>query len=214
MSKEFIYLFNLSGVSFTDSLAVNKYLIIQHIAYLKELKDNNNLILAGTTLDETMEIVIIKCEDREHAEIILENDPFVKKNIFPVFLYDFRVSLVLDTQIEEIDTEKGFDVNSLYKTQSNQFLGTITPRPTFINDVTDEEYQIMEIHYQYLKDRYDKKKLYLAGPILAEGTFGISVVYAENIDEADQYQKQDPAVMAGLMEPEVHPFRIFFLGTK
>jgi len=214
MSKEFIYLFNLSDVKFTDSLEINKYLIIQHLAYLRELKNKDNLILAGTTLDETMEIVIIKCEDREQAELILENDPFVKKNLFPVFLYDFRASLVLNTQIEEIDTEKGFDVISLYETQTNQFLGTITPRPTFINDVTDEENKIMEIHYQYLRDRYDIKKLLLAGPILAEGTFGVSVVFAENIDEADQYQKQDPVVLAGLMEPEVHPFRIFFLGTK
>jgi uncharacterized protein YciI len=116
--------------------------------------------------------------------------------------------------VEEVDTEKGFDVNSLYKTPTNQYLGTVTPRSTFISDVTEEENKIMEIHFQYLKNRYDKMKLFLAGPILEEGTFGVSVFLAESLDEADQFQKQDPAVMAGIMEPEVHPFRIFFLGTK
>lgn len=212
--KEFIYLFNLSEVNFTDSLDVNKYLIIQHLVYLKELKDNNNLILAGTALNKFCEIVIVKCKDREQAEEIVENDPYAKKNIFPVSLYDFRASLVLNELVEEVDTEKGFDVKSLYETKTNQYLGTVTPRPTFVSDVTEEETNIMEIHFRYLKDRYDKKKLFLAGPILAEGTFGVSVFSAESLDEANQFQRQDPAVMAGIMKPEVHPFRIFFLGTK
>ncbi|MHA1952860.1 MAG: YciI family protein, partial [Candidatus Heimdallarchaeaceae archaeon] len=164
--------------------------------------------------NEFCEIVVIRCNDREQAEEIVENDPYTKKNIFPVFLYDFRASLVLNELVEEVDTEKGFDVNSLYKTPTNQYLGTVTPRSTFISDVTEEENKIMEIHFQYLKNRYDKMKLFLAGPILEEGTFGVSVFLAESLDEADQFQKQDPAVMAGIMEPEVHPFRIFFLGTK
>ena len=214
MSKEFIYLFNISEVNFIDSLEVNKYLIIQHLVYLKELKDNNNLILAGTTLNGVYEIVIIKCNDKEQAKVIVENDPYAKKNIFPVFLYDFRASLVLNEPMEEVDTDEGFDVNSLYENKTNQYLGTITPRPTFINDITEEENKIMEIHFQYLRNRYNKKKLFLAGPILAEGTFGVSVFSADNIDEACQFQRQDPAVMAGLLEPEIHPFRIFFLGTK
>ena len=111
MSKEFIYLFNISEVNFTDSLNVNKYLIIQHLVYLKELKSNNNLILAGTTLNEFCEIVIIRCNDREQAEEIVENDPYTKKNIFPVFLYDYRASLVFDELVEQVDTEKGIDVN-------------------------------------------------------------------------------------------------------
>ncbi|MCG3220699.1 MAG: hypothetical protein H7641_04900 [Candidatus Heimdallarchaeota archaeon] len=214
MSKEFIYLFNLSEVNFIDSLAVNKFLIIQHLQFLKELKKDNNLILAGTTLDDFCEIVIIKCNDRGQAEEILKNDPYVKKNIFPVTLYDFRASLVLNEIIEEVKIEDGVNVEVLYKNPSNQYLGIITPRPTFIDDMTEDESKVMTIHYQYLKNRYDKKKLILAGPILAEGTFGVSVLLAESIDEADQFQKQDPSVMAGIMEPEVHPFRVFFLGTK
>ena len=72
----------------------------------------------------------------------------------------------------------------------------------------------MELHFQYLKNRYDKGKLILAGPILAEGTFGVSILLAESLDEADQFHKQDPSVIAGIMEPEVHPFRIFLIGTK
>ena len=214
MSEEFIYLFNLSDINFIDSIEVNKYLIIQHLVYLKELKDNDNLILAGSALNETYEIVIIKCKDREQAKEIMEKDPYVKKNIFPAFLYDFRASLVLNEAVEEVDTDEGFDLNSLYESKTNHYLGTITPRPTFINDITEEENKIMEIHFQYLKNRYDKKKLFLAGPILAEGTFGVSVFSADNVDEAYQFQRQDPAVMAGLVEPEVLPFRIFFLGTK
>jgi uncharacterized protein YciI len=214
MSKEFIYIFNISEVNFTDSLEVNKYLIIQHLVYLKELKNNKNLIFAGTTLNEFCEIVVIKCEDKDQAEEIVENDPYTKKKIFPVSLYDFRASLVLDEQVEEVKTDKGFDVKSLYEVSTNQFLGTITPRSTFINDATEEENKIMEIHFQYLKNRYDEKKLFLAGPILAEGTFGVSVFSAENLDEAKSFQKQDPAVKAGLTESKVHPFRIFFLGTR
>jgi uncharacterized protein YciI len=209
MSKEFIYLFQLSEINFIESIDVNKYLIIQHLVYLKELQKRDILVLAGTTLNGFCEIVIIKCKDKEQAEEIVENDPYTKKNIFPVKLYDFRASLILDEPIEAVDTEYGFDVDSLYKTSTNQYFGTITPRPTFISDATKEENKIMEIHFQYLRERYDMKKLFLAGPILEEGAFGVLVFSAESLDEAKQFQQQDPAVMAGIMKPEVHPFRIF-----
>ena len=212
MSKEFIYIFQFSEVNFTESIELNKYLIIQHLVYLKKLKDSNNLILAGTTLNEFCEIIIIKCDDRKQAEEIVENDPYTKKNIFPVSLYDFRASLVLNEPVAEVDTEKGFDINVIYETITNHYFGTVTPRPTFINDATEEENNIMGIHFQYLKERYEKKKLFLAGPILAEGTFGVSVFVAESLDEANQFLRQDPAVMAGIMKSEVHPFRIFYLG--
>jgi uncharacterized protein YciI len=212
--KEFIYLLNLQGTDFFKSL--NKYQddILLHLQYLHDLKKRNLLIFAGTSLDEFYEIVVIKSEDRKHAEKISKNDPYVKNSILTFELYDFRASLVTDEELEEIENPENIDFSSFFKLPSNYYLGTITGRHTFISDITEEEREIMGIHYQYLKQRFDEKKLVLAGPILAHGAFGVNILEAECFDEADQYMKQDPSVLSGIMKPGIHPFRIFFKGSK
>jgi len=213
-NKEFIYLLNLRKTDFFKSLKKYKKEIFHHLHYLQDLKKSNLLIFAGTSLDEFYEIVVIKCKDRKQAEEISNNDPYVKLNILPVELFDFRASLLTDEIVDEIENPDEIDFSSFFKLPTNYYFGTITGRHTFISDITEEEDEIMGIHYQYLKQRFDEKKLVFAGPILAHGTFGVNILKAESFDEADQYMKQDPSVLSGIMKPGIHPFRIFFKGLK
>ena len=188
-------------------------IIHNHWDFLRNLKNNRILILAGTTLDTSYEIFIIKSNTEEEAnEIILQN-PMIREKILDFSICPIRSSLVVSEGVEEFLECKEISVQAAYKIENTeQYFGTITGRPTFINDITEEEAQIMGVHFQYLKQRFDNKKLIFAGPILCEGKFGVNIFLSSDYDEALYFVNNDPSVKKKIMEPGLHPFRIFLLG--
>jgi uncharacterized protein YciI len=205
----FIILYDLSDKKLSESFYDYSDIIIKHWKFLKKLKSEKNLIFAGTTLDSYYEITIVKAKSIEEAGKLAKNDPFVYNRLLPVFLYDFRATLLTDEQVPEVLEEEYLDIEAIYDEETEFYMGTITGRPTFINDMTEEEGKIMGVHFEYLKEKFDNKDLILAGPILAEGRFGLSIIKAENLEKATLFTKNDPAVKEGILESNVHPFRIF-----
>jgi len=207
----FIVLYDLSDKKLTESLYDYSDIIIKHWKFLKALKSEKTLLFSGTTLDSFFEFAVIKTDTIEEAQRLVSNDPFVYNRLLQVTLYEFRTSLLTKENTIEVLEEEFLDIESIYDEDTVFYMGTITARPTFVNDMTEEEGKIMSVHYEYLKEKFDNKQLLLAGPILAEGKFGVSVFTAESLKEADEFVQNDPAVIEGIMKPEVHPFRIFLI---
>jgi len=83
---------------------------------------------------------------------------------------------------------------------SRHFLYLIKPnRATFIDDMTE--------HFGYLKRLLAEGRLVFAGPCL-DGAFGIVVLEVEAEETAFRLMMEDPSVRAGVMAPELHPFRL------
>src|SRR5262245_53775382 len=53
---------------------------------------------------------------------------------------------------------------------------------------------------------WDQKKILVCGGPFLDGTGGLCVVRAASMEEAEALAKSDPAVAAGLLAPEVHPW--------
>jgi uncharacterized protein YciI len=70
---------------------------------------------------------------------------------------------------------------------------------------TDEA--IVDEHFEYLKKGLSDGVVCLAGRCL-DGEFGIVIFNADSMEHAMQFMKSDSAVMNGVMEAELHPFRI------
>lgn len=88
-------------------------------------------------------------------------------------------------------------------------------RPTrdqFIETMTPEESEIMGNHFQYLQTLLSQQTLVLAGPCL-DGAFGVVIYKAESLDAARSIMENDPAVQSGLMQSELHPYRISLLQS-
>lgn len=216
MSDEnvFIILYDLSDKKITESFYEYSDIIIKHWKFLKNLKSERNLIFAGTTVDSFYEFIVIKTSSKEEAEKLVKNDPFVYNRLLQVFLYNFRISLLTEEHVVEVLEEEFLDIESIYDEETEFYMGTITGRPTFINDMTEEEGKIMGTHFEYLKSKFDNKELVLAGPILAEGQFGVTIFTADTLNQAQDFVENDPAVKSGVVKPGVHPFRIFLKGEK
>lgn len=80
-------------------------------------------------------------------------------------------------------------------------------RPAMLTDPTVEETDIMDRHFERLKRLFEEGTVHMAGPAL-DGAFGIVVFEAEDEGTAVSTMNDDPAVMAGIMTAELHPFRI------
>ncbi len=92
------------------------------------------------------------------------------------------------------------------------FLRLIPPRPTFDKDATPSEQALMEQHFQYWKDLFDKGVCLFGGPVLdPRGVYGVLAIRAATEDEARTLANGDPSVKAGVNRMEVAEMEIAFL---
>lgn len=81
------------------------------------------------------------------------------------------------------------------------------PRPSLYMDATPEEYAVIEQHFAFLDGLRQQGKLVLAGPAL-DGAFGVAILKITDLDEARTIVATDPAVVAGLFTPSLHPLSL------
>ncbi len=82
----------------------------------------------------------------------------------------------------------------------------IPPRPTFANDMTEEEGNIMKQHAAYWKDKADKGIAVVFGPVFdPKGVYGLGVIEVENENQAHAFTADDPSVKSGLNRIEIYP---------
>ncbi len=97
-------------------------------------------------------------------------------------------------------------------TENEHYLVIIRPpRSNFANSMTPEESKIMEEHFLYLQSLLEANLLLLAGPCV-DGAFGIIILNVNSYEKALELIKEDPAVKAKIMSPEIHPFRVSLLS--
>jgi uncharacterized protein len=74
----------------------------------------------------------------------------------------------------------------------------ISPRPTFAQDMTDEERDVMARHAAHWQPYLDSGQMVVFGPILdATGSWGLGVVEAADEQELRDFAANDPVVTTG-----------------
>lgn len=77
----------------------------------------------------------------------------------------------------------------------------IPPRKTFSQDMSVEERNIMIKHVEYWNGLKNKGIVLLFGPVLdPNGTYGLGIIEADNIEEVVEYIKYDPAIIINKFE--------------
>jgi uncharacterized protein YciI len=95
------------------------------------------------------------------------------------------------------------------------FLGIyrLVPRLFAPSAWTKADEDAVQRHFERLQAAAKKGSVILAGRTLEDHkkTFGIVVFEAENPDDAQVFMVSDPAVVAGVMIFELHPYRVAVL---
>ena len=94
----------------------------------------------------------------------------------------------------------------------NQFIYVLKLIPSLLNEAnwTEREEKIVDRHFAKLQELLNEGKLVLAGKTLGidEKTFGIVILEVESEEEALNIMKNDPAVLEGIMNAELFPYKI------
>jgi uncharacterized protein YciI len=93
-----------------------------------------------------------------------------------------------------------------------QFIYVLHLVPRLYDDKnwTQEDKAALDRHFNRFKHAIETGELILAGRTREPGdkTFGIAIFEAKDEAAARQFMESDPAVVAGLMTAELHPFAV------
>jgi uncharacterized protein YciI len=93
-----------------------------------------------------------------------------------------------------------------------QFIYVLRLVPRLYDDKawTKEDNMAVDRHFARFKHAMEKGELILAGRTAEPGdkTFGIAIFQAPNDNAAREFMESDPAVVAGVMTAELHPFAV------
>ncbi|CAM5223102.1 hypothetical protein UACE39S_04796 [Ureibacillus acetophenoni] len=93
-----------------------------------------------------------------------------------------------------------------------QYLYQLKLKPYYLvhENWTKKEEEIINRHFQKLKKFTDEGKVILAGRTLNEDEsgFGIVIFEAENEQSAKEFMENDPAILEGMMEGTLFPYRV------
>jgi uncharacterized protein YciI len=80
-------------------------------------------------------------------------------------------------------------------------------RQEAVSSPTEEESAAIDRHFVRLQQACSAGTVRLAGPA-TDGAFGIVIFKAEDETAARSFMADDPAMRAGVMTAELHPFRV------
>lgn len=96
--------------------------------------------------------------------------------------------------------------------KAKQFIYVLRLVPRLHSDAawTKEDKMALDRHFTRFKLAIEKGELVLAGRTREPGdkTFGIAIFEAQDEAAARSFMESDPAVVAGLMTAELHPFAV------
>ena len=89
------------------------------------------------------------------------------------------------------------------------YFGMLMRGPKWSPEETPERAELQKQHLAYMDGMYKKGRLLIAGPLTDDGTIRGLVVYkAASIEEARSLAEGDPAVKAGRLKIEMHPWMV------
>ena len=124
----------------------------------------------------------------------------------PHFLYSAGSLLLLCTLVQPVAAADPAAGNR------NQFIYVLRLVPRLYDDKnwTKDDNAALERHFIRFKHAIETGELILAGTTTESGekTFGIAIFEAADERAGRAFMESDPAVVAGLMTAELHPFKV------
>jgi uncharacterized protein YciI len=169
-----------------------------HIAYLTSLLDSGKSIISGPLTDdsEIRGIVILRAHPAEEAKTWAEADPAVaaghlSAEIHPWWFEDVMKKAVLPIKL------------------TTAYLAILTRGSKWTPEQTPQVQELQKAHLANIVRLNELKKLVVAGPFVDNGQMaGIFVFCVGSLAEAQALADTDPAVKAGRLAIELHPWLV------
>ena len=178
--------------------AETKRLLDQHVEYVTSLLDSGKVVIAGPLTDngEVGGVFVFRAKSAEEAKAWAEADPTVATG--------WRIAEMHPWWSEDIF---GKPAKPYKLTQT--FLAFLTRGEKWTPEKTPATEEIQKGHMANINKLAEMKKLVAAGPFGDNGRLrGIFVFRVGSLEEAKALTATDPAVQAGRLAMEIHPWMV------
>ena len=170
----------------------------QHMGYVKSLLESGKAVIAGPFTDggEIDGVLVLRASSAAEAKAWTDADPSVAAG--------FRVAEMHPWWSEDIF---GKPAKPLKMTQT--FLAFLTRGEKWTPEKTPATEEIQKGHMANITKLAEMKKLVAAGPFGDNGRLrGIFVFRVASLEEAKSLTATDPAVQAGRLAMDIHPWMV------
>jgi uncharacterized protein len=173
--------------------------LANHLAHLKALMAAPQGVIAGPIADQghLRGVLVLRTANIDEAKALASDDPAVKAGLFAVEAHPWFAA---DEIMKPVFTPAALET---------YYFGFLLKGETWTPEVTEETKKIQEGHMAHLNASGKSGKLVIAGPLSDNGNIrGILVYKTKTIDEARAIAEADPAVKAGRLKVELHPWMV------
>jgi uncharacterized protein YciI len=170
----------------------------QHIANVMSLLESGKAVIAGPLGDEgdIAGILIFRAPSAAEARAWAENDPAVKAGFFAAEMHPWWSEDVMKKPSTPMKL-------------TTAYLALLTRGAKWTPEKTPATEELQKGHMANIIRLAELKKLVVAGPFGDNGTLrGIFVFKVGSLEEARALSESDPAVKAGRLAIDVHPWMV------
>jgi uncharacterized protein YciI len=181
-----------------NAAGMSKELKAQHIGNVLSLLASGKAVIAGPFTDDTdiAGIFILRARSAEEAREWAESDPAVKAGFFSAEMHPWWSEDVMRKATTPIH-------------MTTAYLGFLKRGAKWTPEKTPATEALQKAHLANIGRLAETKKLVVAGPFGDNGDLrGIFVFKVASIEEAKKLAETDPAVQAGRLEIEMHPWMV------
>lgn len=190
----------VKGPNFKDGDTTrNQELLQAHLKHVQGLIANGKVFAMGPFLDKNpiVGIGVFNAASAEEARAIEQDDPFVKSGLF------------------SLEVLKWWAAKGIMKPpqqplkMSTYYFAFLRRGPKWTPEKTPETEKLQAAHMANINAMAATGKLVIAGPFENAGNYaGVFIFKVASLDEAKALAEGDPAVKAGRLTVDVHPWLV------
>ena len=169
-----------------------------HIANVMSLLESGKAVIAGPLADDSdlAGVLIFRAKSAEEARAWAENDPALKAGFFVAEMHPWWSEDVMKKP-------------SVPMKLTTAYLALLTRGEKWTPEKTPATEELQKAHIANIVRLADLKKLVVAGPFGDDGQLrGIFVFKVASLEEARALTETDPAVKAGRLAIDLHPWMV------
>jgi uncharacterized protein YciI len=170
----------------------------EHVGYALSLLQSGQAVIAGPLADEgeIVGIYVLRAKSAEEARSWVEKDPAVKAGYFVPEMHSWWSEDVMKKPASPIKL-------------TTAYLAFLKRGAKWTPEKTPATEELQKAHMANIHRLADMKKLVVAGPFGDNGNLrGIFVFKVDSLEEAKALAESDPAVKAGRLAIDLHPWLV------
>jgi len=175
-----------------------KEVLTQHRAYFTNLLDSGKAVIGGPLTDkgEIRGLYVLRAKSASQAREWADADPAVKAGHFSVEMHPWWSEEVMKKAASPMK-------------MTAAYIGFLSRGAKWTPEKTPQTEELQKAHMANIQKLADTKKLVVAGPFGDNGQLrGIFVFKVASLEEAKELAATDPAVQAGRLSIDMHPWLV------